>query len=359
MASFGEELRRERELRDISLKEISEATKISMRFLEALEQDNFDILPGGIFNRGFIRAYARFIGIDGEEMVNAYLHEVSLRQQNSPGSGSQERMPPRQSRRFSEELYRPDDARAVRSNGDGARPRSSIPAGTRIRNASDSTAGRTSLILWVLVITAFLIGAGVITLSVMREPAEASAAASQIPDPQEPSGPAPDSAAAGPVEAEKEPPPPPKKPQEEARAEPRGSRGGGQRAPGPETSVPPATAAVKPPVSPDPPAAQPVAEVPVAPVDPPPSGGVRHRVTVLATEATHVRIECAGRVALFQELWPGGSRTVQCHEPVRLSADNAGAVRYTVDDGPVTLLGRPGERVHAVTVAPADDRARP
>src|SRR4030095_7604112 len=80
MTSLGEELKRERELRDISLKEISEATKISIRFLEALEHNTFDILPGGIFNRGFIRSYARFIGVDGEEMVNAYLHEISLKE---------------------------------------------------------------------------------------------------------------------------------------------------------------------------------------------------------------------------------------------------------------------------------------
>src|SRR5262247_1453547 len=86
MASFGEELKRERELRDISLKEISEATKISIRFLEALEQDHYDILPGGIFNRGFIRAYARFIGVDGEEMVNSYLHELSQREGKAASS---------------------------------------------------------------------------------------------------------------------------------------------------------------------------------------------------------------------------------------------------------------------------------
>src|SRR5258705_10082270 len=87
MTSFGEELKRERELRDISLKEISEATKISIRFLEALEQNNFDVLPGGVFNRGFIRAYARFIGVDGEEMVNAYLHEVAQRESRQAQSG--------------------------------------------------------------------------------------------------------------------------------------------------------------------------------------------------------------------------------------------------------------------------------
>ncbi|MFQ5878234.1 MAG: helix-turn-helix domain-containing protein, partial [Acidobacteriota bacterium] len=77
MASFGETLRRERELREISLREISDATKISMRYLEALEQDRFDILPGGLFNKGFIRAYAAYIGVDGEAMVNCYLEQIA------------------------------------------------------------------------------------------------------------------------------------------------------------------------------------------------------------------------------------------------------------------------------------------
>src|SRR4029079_15972685 len=76
MASFGEELRRQRELRAISLREISDATKINIRFLEALEQNDFKHLPGGQFNKGFIRAYARHIGVSGEDMVNAYLLEL-------------------------------------------------------------------------------------------------------------------------------------------------------------------------------------------------------------------------------------------------------------------------------------------
>jgi hypothetical protein len=79
MASFGETLKRERELREISLRQIAEATKISIRFLEALEENRFDVLPGGLFNKGFIRAYSRFIGIDGEAMVNSYLQEVGPR----------------------------------------------------------------------------------------------------------------------------------------------------------------------------------------------------------------------------------------------------------------------------------------
>lgn len=73
MPSFGEEFKRERELRQISLREVSEATKISLRHLEALERNEFDQLPGGVFNRGFVRAFADFIGVSPEDMVNAYL----------------------------------------------------------------------------------------------------------------------------------------------------------------------------------------------------------------------------------------------------------------------------------------------
>lgn len=75
MSTFGEELKRERELRRISLREVSEATKISLRHLEALERNDFQHLPGGVFNRGFVRAYSQFIGVDPEVMVNAYLLE--------------------------------------------------------------------------------------------------------------------------------------------------------------------------------------------------------------------------------------------------------------------------------------------
>jgi transcriptional regulator with XRE-family HTH domain len=73
--SFGDELRRERELREITLREVAEATKVNIRYLEALERNDFAHLPGGVFNRGFVRAYAQFIGVDPEAMVNAYILE--------------------------------------------------------------------------------------------------------------------------------------------------------------------------------------------------------------------------------------------------------------------------------------------
>lgn len=78
--SFGENLRRERELRGISLHEIAEATKISVRFLQALEEDRAGVLPGGIFPRAFLRQYARHLGLDPEKVVAEfqYLHAETL-----------------------------------------------------------------------------------------------------------------------------------------------------------------------------------------------------------------------------------------------------------------------------------------
>ncbi|MBP7146093.1 MAG: helix-turn-helix domain-containing protein [Acidobacteria bacterium] len=79
MPTFGETLRRERELRRIALREVAEATKINLRYLEALERDDFKYLPGGVHARNFVRAYARYVGVDETEMVNAYLYEVAQR----------------------------------------------------------------------------------------------------------------------------------------------------------------------------------------------------------------------------------------------------------------------------------------
>lgn len=72
MGSFGERLRREREMRGITLDEIAESTKIARRHLESLEKEDFDSLPGGIFNRGFVRSYARYLGIDEDQAVSDY-----------------------------------------------------------------------------------------------------------------------------------------------------------------------------------------------------------------------------------------------------------------------------------------------
>ena len=70
--NFGERLKRERELREVSPNEVVVATRISLRFLEALENEDWDKLPGGIFNRGFVRAIARYLGLDEEHLLAEY-----------------------------------------------------------------------------------------------------------------------------------------------------------------------------------------------------------------------------------------------------------------------------------------------
>ena len=73
MPSFGEKLKQEREKRKITLEQISLSTKIGTRMLQALEEDKFNQLPGGIFNKGFVRAYSRVVGLDEDQTVAEYL----------------------------------------------------------------------------------------------------------------------------------------------------------------------------------------------------------------------------------------------------------------------------------------------
>jgi cytoskeleton protein RodZ len=69
MSSVGETLRRERLRKDLGLEQISRETKISARLLDAIEKDQFEMLPGGVFAKSFVRQYARFLGLDEEEMA--------------------------------------------------------------------------------------------------------------------------------------------------------------------------------------------------------------------------------------------------------------------------------------------------
>ena len=78
MASIGQELKRERELRGISLKEIADSTKINLRFLRALEEDRFDMLPEKFFTRGIIRTYANYLGLDEQSVLNTYLESQQI-----------------------------------------------------------------------------------------------------------------------------------------------------------------------------------------------------------------------------------------------------------------------------------------
>ena len=80
--NFGERLKRERELREVSLEEITTATRIGPHFLEALENEDWSKLPGGVFNRGFVRSIARYLGLDEEAFLAEY--DVAFKEQIPP-----------------------------------------------------------------------------------------------------------------------------------------------------------------------------------------------------------------------------------------------------------------------------------
>lgn len=76
LVEMGQELKREREMRGVSLREIADATKISMRYLGALETGEARLLPAPVFVRGFVREYARYLGIDSDDAVDRYMRSI-------------------------------------------------------------------------------------------------------------------------------------------------------------------------------------------------------------------------------------------------------------------------------------------
>lgn len=76
MNSFGATLKREREARGISLQQISANTKIGVRLLKAIEEEQLEQLPGGIFDKSFLRQYARYLGLDEDQILSEYLQAI-------------------------------------------------------------------------------------------------------------------------------------------------------------------------------------------------------------------------------------------------------------------------------------------
>src|ERR1019366_1793752 len=72
-SGFGATLREAREWRGVSLRQIANATKISIAALEALERNDISRLPGGIFSRSFVRSYAIEVGLDPEATIQAFI----------------------------------------------------------------------------------------------------------------------------------------------------------------------------------------------------------------------------------------------------------------------------------------------
>lgn len=75
--TLGEKLRQAREERGISISEVAEQTRISPHYLDSIENDDYRTLPGGIFNKGFVKSYAKYVGLDEQEALGDYSRLIS------------------------------------------------------------------------------------------------------------------------------------------------------------------------------------------------------------------------------------------------------------------------------------------
>jgi cytoskeleton protein RodZ len=84
MPNFGASFKKARESKGIPFERISAETRISTRFLQAIENEDFHLLPGGIFNRGFIRTYAEHLGLDPEQAIADYQKLAEMPEPSQP-----------------------------------------------------------------------------------------------------------------------------------------------------------------------------------------------------------------------------------------------------------------------------------
>ncbi len=102
MSDFGNNFKKAREAMGLTLEQIATETRIRTRFLEAIEQEDFQLLPGGIFGRGFVRSYAERLGLDTEKAVSNFERLSNYR---DPSMMDDLRVSTRRSNKVSRALY--------------------------------------------------------------------------------------------------------------------------------------------------------------------------------------------------------------------------------------------------------------
>jgi cytoskeletal protein RodZ len=276
-------------MRGVSLEEISSATKISIRFLEAIEREDFSKLPGGIFSRSFIRSYARFLGLDEERAVAEY--QLAAHPQ------------------VDFDLHR-------------------MPAGSARAGRSSS---RTPLIATLVALV--LLAGGYVLFRYSRRAAEAPAPPPPVPQ-----------ATAKPAAPPPVVPAPTTSP--DATAVPGTSPTAGQPTPGAAPSTAPGLAA-----TPNPQTGPATGLNPAAPPSPPtgnpsgtkPGADAELVLQVAATERAWVAVDADGKTVFQRVLNPDEVQTLKAHKAFDLTTGNAQAVILTLNGETLKPLGRHGE----------------
>jgi cytoskeleton protein RodZ len=281
MTSIGETLRRERQRRNLELSKIAAELKISTRFLEAIEREDFAKLPGGVFTKSFVRQYATVLGLDAEELVAEVGRLIEPKVEVSDETGKS----------------RPDvpgiHVQMLEDNWQSVRER------------------RTPLPSWVragvLLVVLMLVCSGVYYW-VEQRPHHTVVAHVQ-PPPQPIATPAPP-----PVAVEQTPPP----------------------VPTVSTAAPPAA-----PQTSDDSAARPVPAAVIQSLPPNPNATVR--VAITADEEVWVRADVNGKYQFQGTLQPHETRMIEADGEVIVRLGNAGGVTITWNGKPVGAVGPKGQ----------------
>jgi cytoskeleton protein RodZ len=300
MTAIGETLRRERLRRNLDLETISHELKISPKLLEAIEAEKFERLPGGVFAKSFVRQYARFLGLDEEEMAGEVQRILQpAGEVSSLTETPQSTAPPIQ-------LPRVEAWEAVGES--------------RFKWSSPLPA-------LALVVVVMMACAGV--YSWWQRTRHSVLAHDNAP--------APVSAVRQPVPVQASPVPPAQPPAERAQATPAAPT---EQAPQPVAAQP---------IAGQPDAAQPVAppvpaqKVSTLPPQQPSNPNAAVRVELMADEPVWVLARTDGKYLFSGTLEPNQSRTVEANTTVVLRLGNAGGVNITLNGKSLGTLGPKGQ----------------
>jgi len=339
LPSFGEKLKLEREKRKVTLEQISVSTKIGIRMLRALEEDQFNQLPGGIFNKGFVRAYSRVLGLDEDQTVAEYLQasgdaplvsvDASSHDPALPGG-----LPP----------GLPHNDRAVDARRDQHRAQhKESEAEGKIRSLEASSKLSGQQLPWGIFAALLLIVALALSLWSRYERANAKPASQPTSSMSESSQPAPQSsggasgAVAGPVSS------PVANPVSNAASNVRVPEASGKdRGTGSSSSdVPrpgsPANSAIV------------VHNSQSATSASTPAGELS--LVIQAKEESWITITSDGKTVSSELLPAGGERTVHGRQQITVKAGNAGGIEFQFNGKKIEAVGQTGE-VKTITFGP-------
>ena len=337
MPSFGEKLRLEREKRNITLEQISSSTKIGTRMLQALEEERFSQLPGGIFNKGFVRAYARTVGLDEDQAVADYLQASGEAQSAGPDSATG----------AAREAREAEENRLSRLEAISDSPSRPLPWG----------------------VFAVILLAIALSLSLWsrrhREPDHpaihtpvSNRAPQSTPPPSDQTNSVPSASAQGSATTQS-----PDKPSPELQpSSTSASQVSSSSSPSASVNQPHATEPTHLPLAQTPSTStqttsaqntsalthtpQPAPEIPAA------SSAGEFTVVIHARDQSWVSISIDGKFVGSETLAPGSNRTFRARKDVFVKAGNAAALDFQLDGKPLDVSASPGE-VKSVTIGPA------